>query len=71
MKTEDVKNFIYTPLLGLIEASDTPDDAIERINKAEIQKERTDKKMLRKLKRHNPNCDVRQFGSSWLITPIE
>ena len=71
MKTGDVKNFIYTPLLGLIEASDTPDDAIERINKAEAQKERTDKKMLRQLKRQNPNCDIRQFGSSWLITPKE
>ena len=71
MKTGDVKKFIYTPLLGIIEASDTPDDAIERINKAEAQKEITDKKMLRQLKRENPHCDISQIGSSWLITPKE
>ena len=61
------KNFIYMPSLGLIEAGETPDDAIERINRAEVQQEIAEKKLLKKLKRLYPNSNITKIGSLWRI----
>lgn len=54
MNSGDRKNYIYIPKLGLIEAGETPVDAVERINRAEVAKEIAEKKLLRKLKRRYP-----------------
>ena len=66
MNSGDRKNYIYLPRLGIIEAGEALDDAVERINRAEVAREIAEKKLLRKLKRRFPNSSM----GSWFIDPI-
>lgn len=63
------RNFIYVPFIGFIEAGDTIDDAIDRINRAEVKKEIEDKKKRRQLEKENPGCKVERWGNTWAIIP--
>ena len=69
MKVGNSKNFIYMPGLRLIEAGETPEDAIERINRAEVNKEIADKKTFKQLQKEFPGREIIQCGSSWIISP--
>ncbi len=63
----------YIPLLGFIEASDTIEEILQRLNELQARKELKDKKMLRSLKRKNPGKVIKKCGEAWQISdhPIE
>jgi hypothetical protein len=67
MKTGTKKTFIYVPFLGLIEAADTMEETMLRVRIAEAEKERKNKKDLRRLQRENPGKIIRRAGDGWLI----
>ncbi|MBB6446435.1 hypothetical protein [Bacillus benzoevorans] len=71
IKSGDKQNFIYIPGLKFIPAGETPADAIERINRAEVEKEIADKKMLKQLQKEFPGREIIQCGSSWIIKAEE
>ncbi|MEH7416057.1 hypothetical protein V7266_12310 [Neobacillus drentensis] len=68
MKVGEKKTFVYIPWLGFIEAADTMEETIKRINQDEAKKEWEDKKMLRTLQKANPEKNIKKIGDSWLIS---
>ena len=69
MKIGENKNFIYTDELGLIEAGENTDDAVERINRAEVEQEIKNKKLFTKLQKEFPNQKIERCGPFWVIKP--
>jgi len=67
MKSGEIKNFIYMPCIGWIEAGATPDDAMQRIELAEVKLAIEDMKILKKLKKRFPNAKIHKAGTSWII----
>ncbi|WML44095.1 hypothetical protein [Neobacillus sp. PS3-40] len=68
MKIGDKITFILLPDLGLIEAGDTIEETMDRINRAEVKQEIEDKKIRKKLEKANPGCRVLKMGDGWLIS---
>jgi hypothetical protein len=69
IETRDIKNYIFVRGIGFIEAGETPNDAVERINRAEVAREIADKKTLKELQKKFPGQEITQCGSVWLIAP--
>ncbi|MBT2730268.1 hypothetical protein J7E63_25835 [Bacillus sp. ISL-75] len=67
MKVGDKKTFVYIPWLGFIEAADTMEETIKRINQEEAKIEWEDKKILRTLQKAKPGKNIK-IGDSWLIS---
>jgi len=63
------KNFVLIPFLGLIEAGNTKEETLKRIERARVDQEIKDKKTLRRLKKEFPNCDISKEGISWKVQP--
>ncbi|MDR4948124.1 hypothetical protein [Neobacillus cucumis] len=69
MKVGEKKTFVYIPWLDkFIEAADTMEETVRRINGEEAKREFEDKKMLRQLKKENPGKNIKKIGDSWLIS---
>jgi len=74
IKVGEKKTYIYMPMLGyMIEAGNTIEETVRRINEEEVRKEIEDKKMLRRLKKENPGKNIKKIGNAWLISeaPLE
>ena len=67
MKSGEIKNFIYMPCIGWIEAGATPDDAMERIELAEVELAIEDMRILKKLKKRFPHARIHKAGTSWIV----
>ncbi|MBT2656604.1 hypothetical protein J7E81_15400 [Bacillus sp. ISL-18] len=69
MKVGGKKTFVYIPWLDkFIEAADTMEETVRRINEEEAKRELEDKKMLRKLQKANPGKNIKKIGDAWLIS---
>ena len=69
IKKGDKKNFIFVGGIGFIEAGENTDDAIERINHAEVQREIRLKRQFKELQKQFPNRNIIQCGSTFIIEP--
>jgi hypothetical protein len=68
MKVGDKKAFILLPELGLIEAGETIEETMNRINRAEVRMEIENKKIRKRLEKENPGCRILKMGDGWLIS---
>ncbi|PLS04015.1 hypothetical protein [Neobacillus cucumis] len=66
MKVGEKQTFVYLPWLDkFIEAADTIEETVRRINEEEVKRELEDKKMLRRLKRENPGKHIMKAGDGY------
>lgn len=69
MEVGEQRNFVYIPLLGMIESGDTKSETLARIRKAEVKREIADKKLRRRLQKEYPGCEIVKNGNHWTIKP--
>lgn len=56
------------PSLGFIEAADTMEEIMKRVNKALVKKENDDYKILQRLQKENPGKCIIHEGDNWYIS---
>ncbi len=68
MKHSINKTFLYLNRLGIIEVQSTEVDVKNIINTMKLNKEKNEKRTLRRLKRDFKGKTIQKVGDSWIIS---